>query len=123
MAQDVCKRDLAMAQLNSQSASEIAAVIAGGSPATSMVGRAALEVSRAVGLDQDGAITIGPPGNTAKVAEEAESQDDIQRLQAFAGGADVLRSAELSAKCVASGIISRGYFCEITGRQHYPRLE
>ena len=78
-------------------------MIAGGSVATSMMGRVSLGASRAVGVDQGEAIMGGPRREMAKVAEMAESVEAIQRFEAFAGKADVLRSCELLLKCVASG--------------------
>ena len=44
-----------------------------------------------------------------KVAERAESLGYIQRLEALRSRSNILRSCELSAKCVASGIGYRGY--------------
>ena len=123
MAPDMRRRELAIAQLNLQSTFEIADAIAGGPVATSIMGRSSLEASRAVGFDQDEAITGGPRGKTAKVAEKAGAREDIQRSDASAGRADVLRSCELCFKCVASGIRIWGYFRGITGKQDVPPSE
>ena len=71
--------------------------------ATSMMGRTSLGASRAVGFDHDEAATGGPQRRMAKVEETAESVVDFRRFWAFAGRANVLRSCELSLKCVELG--------------------
>lgn len=91
-------------------------MIAGGSVATAMVGRASREAPRAVGFDHDKAATGGRRNEMAEVAEKAQSLEDIQRFETFACGARVLRSCELSLRCVASGIRRRDSFFDITGR-------
>ena len=123
MALDARRRGIAIAQLNPHGAIEIADMNAGGSAAASTMGRASPEASRAVGLDQDESVTGGRRSRESEVAEKAEAMGDIQRLDAFLGGANVLGSCKLSLKCVAPGIRRRGHFCEITGRQHFPPSE
>ena len=59
----------------------------------------------------------------AKVAEKAEWIEDIHLLDAVAGRANMLRSCELSLKCVASGIRCWGHFREMRGRELSPPQE
>ena len=59
----------------------------------------------------------------AKIAERAESLEEVQLFEALGGGANVMRSCELGLRLVASGTRCRGDFCELTGRQHPPSSE
>ena len=83
-------------------------MIAGGSAGATRMGGASREVSRAVGFDEDEAATGGPLSDMARLAESAETTEQIQRFETPGGRPSVLRNCELSLKCVASGVRSRG---------------
>ena len=67
------------------------------------LGEAPEEASREIGFEPDRATTGGPRSKMAKVAARAESVEQIQRSEALLGGANVLRSCELSLKFAAAG--------------------
>ena len=73
-----------------------------------------------MGLGPDKVATGDPRSKVAEAAARAGTAEQMQRLEAKSGRADVLRICELRLKCVAAGTRCWGRFCEITGRQHVP---
>ena len=101
LASDMCRRDLAIAQLKPQSAFEIADLIAVGSMGAAKLGKAPQGESREIGFAPEVVATGGLQGKLAKVAARAETVGQIRRPEALSGRANVLSSCELSLKRLA----------------------
>ena len=59
----------------------------------------------------------------ARVPDNAESTGRIQRFEAFGRRSNVLKSRDLTLKCVAGGIRWRGTFRDMRGKPHLPPTE
>ena len=122
-ASDMQRRDISMAEINPNSAFELADRITGTSVNETMMGRASRNAARAAGVEAEEMLKGGPRRKMAKIADKAESYEQIQKFEAMGSRANVMRSCDLSLKSVASGIRCWGSFCELTGRQHFPPTE
>ena len=83
MGSDMRRRELAIAQPNSQSACEIAEMIAGGWVGPAQMGRASEEATRDVGLGDEEVIKGGPRSKMAKIAVGAGPLEHVQRCGAL----------------------------------------
>ena len=59
----------------------------------------------------------------ARVPDNAASIGRIQRFEAYSGRSSVLKSCDLTLKCVAAGIRWRGTFRDMRGKPHLPPTE
>ena len=100
---DMRSRELAVAQVDAHSASQLADMITRNSLDAIRIGKASREASRQIGFEPDEATTRGPRSKIAKVEGRAESVEQIRRVEALLGGAIVLRSCEVSLKFAAAG--------------------
>ena len=122
-ASDMQRRDISLAEINTTSAFELADKIAGASVDETTMGRAAREAASAAGISADEIMKGGPRKKLARIADRAESSEQIQRFEAMGSRANIMRSCELSLKSVASGIRCWAHFCQNSGRQHFPPTE
>ena len=98
------RRELLLSLEDPRSAFDLADMVAGSSVDSTKLGKAHLEAAHDAGLEPDVASSGGPRAKMAKVASRADSVERILRFEATAGGANVMRSCELSLQSVDSGI-------------------
>ena len=96
-------RGLAVAQVDAHSASRLADMITRNSLDSIRIGKASREASRQIGFEPDEDTTGGPPSKLARAEGRAEIVEQIGRFGALVGGANVLRSCDLSLEFVAAG--------------------
>ena len=112
-----------MAEINPNSAFDLAGRIAGASVDETRMVRASRNAASAAGINIDEILKGGPRRKTARIADRAESREQIQKFYAMGRRDNVMRSCDVSLKSVASGIRRRGSFCELSGRHHFPPTE
>ena len=112
-ASDMQRRDISMAEINPNSAFELADRITGTSVNETMMGQASRNAARAAGVEAEEMLKGGPRRKMAKIADKAESYEQIQKFEAMGSRANVMRGCDLSLKSVASGIRCWGSFCEL----------
>ena len=103
-ASDMQRRDISMAEINANSAFGLADRITGASVDETTMGRASGNAASAAGINADEMLKGGPRRKMARIADKAESREQIQKFEATGSKANVMRSCDLSLKSVASGI-------------------
>ena len=79
-ASDMQRRDISMAEINPNSAFELVDRITGTSVNETMMGRASRNAARAAGVEAEEMLKGGPRRKMAKIADKAESYEQIQKI-------------------------------------------
>ena len=103
-ASDMQRRDISMAEINPNSAFVLAETIAGVSVGEARMGRASRGAASAAGINLDEILKGGQRRKMSRIADTAESREQIQKFEATGSRANVMRSCDLGLKSVALGI-------------------
>ena len=120
---DIRPKEMMMSESYPQNALVLADMLVGESTKQSDFGRTSRDASGQPWANPTKGLSSGPGAKVARVADNAETVEQIQRFEAFSSRSILAKSCDLSLKCVAAGIRCRAIFRDLRRRPHFPPTE
>ena len=117
---DTPPRELTMADMCLQNARVLADRSGGEAAQLSDFGRAPAQAAGQLGTNPGERAPAGPGSKMARVAEIAQSVEQIQKFETFCVRSSELNSYDPSLECVAAVTRCRGTFCDLRGGPRFP---
>ena len=120
---DIRPKEMMMSESYPQNALVLADMLVGESTKQSDFGRTSRDATGQPWANPTKGLSSGPGAKVARVADNAETVEQIRRFEAFSSRSILAKSCDLSLKCVAAGIRCWAIFRDLRRRPHFPPTE